>query len=148
MKTAPFCLLILLMTVAPHVAARADGNYYNATLAAEADAAALAAAKAREQQATPATNAQTAQETIAVNPTFSRVTTLDSCLAQLPEKDRVDIKTRYSMPYRECQRRLMRIENAAAESKTADNAPEAKLPKGWKFLQVWKKNDKNKEPKP
>lgn len=130
-----FLLAILMVACLGH--ALADGGYFNATLAAEA------AAKAEEtlaKQESPANAPMTP-------PSFSSVTSLDSCLKQLPEADRIEIRSHYSKPYQECLRRVSNIKYEAPP-KTLAEATELKIPFGWKFLQVWKKNDKDKEATP
>ncbi len=148
MKTILTAFLILL-AMAP-ITAQANSNYYNATLAAEAEAAAKLKPQAQLPSPPQAGESEGGGMTTDTLPNagFSRVTTLESCLTLLPEADRIEVKTRYSMPYRECQRRVTSLKSKALAAQLAQNEAPPKLPAGWKFLQVWKKKDTDKEPKP
>ena len=122
--TLPLAILLICLSGA----ALADGGYFNATLEAE---------KQKEKITAPAV----AELADTATPNFSSVTTLDSCLKQLPEKDQIEVRVNYNKPYQECLRRASNIKTTALESIPAESAS-PKLRTGWKFLQVWKKKDK------
>lgn len=130
MKRALLFSILLTCLAGPVLA---EVTYYNAALTAE---------KEKETISTPvAADLPGALETS----NFSSVTTLDSCLKNLPEKDQIEVRSHYSKPYQECRRRISDIKTIARETITAENPP-PNLPAGWKFFQVWKKNDKKETP--
>lgn len=71
---------------------------------------------------------------------FSSVTSLATCLEQLPETERAEVRQRYARPYQECQRRAGLIREKAALENPA--TPPPGTPKGATFLKVWTGDDK------
>lgn len=109
-------------------AGSAVAGYYNATTPVTATTA------------LPAPKPAAAEAVIPPVSGFSSVTSLSSCLEQLPKAEQAEVRQRYARPYQECQRRASLIREKAALENPA--TPPPGTPKGATFLKVWTGDDK------